>query len=124
MESQQQKWVVSSFLSVAFLLAYLIISAGMYAGGTYDLEARVKNFELIVRGISVFAGLFSFILLYRNEAANKFMGEVVVELGRVSWPNQKEAGYSTVVVIVMVLISGMILGFLDILWAYLLKLVL
>ncbi len=124
MESQQQRWVNLSYLAVAGLLGYLVFSAGIYAGGAYDFEARVKNFELIVRGVSLLAAGILFVGLYRSDRTNQFMGEVIVELSRVAWPTQRETGSSTFVVIAMVVISGLILGFLDYLWTVLLKMVL
>ena len=62
-----------------------------------------------------------FFILYRNEKTNQFMTEVVVELSRVTWPAQKETSWATFLVIVMVLISGMVLGFFDYLWTVLIK---
>ncbi|NDD90698.1 preprotein translocase subunit SecE [bacterium] len=49
------------------------------------------------------------------------MAEVVVELSRVSWPTQKETQAATVMVVIMVLLSGAFLGFLDYLWTVMLK---
>ncbi|OFZ55570.1 MAG: preprotein translocase subunit SecE [Bdellovibrionales bacterium RIFOXYC1_FULL_54_43] len=49
------------------------------------------------------------------------MNEVMMELSRVSWPTQKETSSATMVVVIMVMISGMVLGFLDYLWTVLLK---
>ena len=124
MESQQQKWVNLSYLAVSLLLGYLVFSAGMYAGGAYDFEARVRHFEIWVRGASILAFAALFFGLYRNREVNKFMNEVMVELSRVSWPTQQEAGASTFVVVVMVLISGVVLWVLDNVWVALLKFVL
>ncbi len=69
----------------------------------------------------MFAGAILFMVLYRNEQANQFMNEVIVELSRVTWPTQKDTSSATLVVIVMVLISGLVLGFLDYCWIHLLK---
>ena len=121
MENQQQKWVTMSFLAASALLAFLVFSFGQKFAGAYDLEARFRNIEMILQGGAVFLGLLLFSFLYRNEAANQFMTEVVVELSRVSWPTQKETRGATVLVVVMVLISGLFLGFLDYLWTILLK---
>ncbi|OGD43298.1 preprotein translocase subunit SecE [Candidatus Azambacteria bacterium RIFOXYD1_FULL_42_11] len=65
-----------------------------------------------------------FLALLRNQKANKFMNEVMVELSRVTWPTQKETSSATFIVIIMVLISGLILGLLDYVWTKLLQLVL
>lgn len=124
MESNYQKWVNLSYLVVAALLGYIVFSVGLKLIGVYDLEARVRNAELIIRGLSVAAATILFIFLYRNENANQFMNEVMVELSRVTWPTQKETTSGTVVVVIMVIFSGLFLGFLDYIWTNLLKWVL
>ena len=124
MESQYQKWVNLSYLVFAALVGYVVFTAGLQLGGAYDLEARVRSYDLIVRGFSVLVGAVLFGGLYRHERANQFMNEVATELTRVTWPSQKETTNATFVVIIMVVVSGMILGFLDYVWTALLKMVL
>lgn len=121
MESQFQKWVNLSYLAVAVLLGYILFAASMQVGGVFDLEAKVKNFHLVAQGASVLVGAILFLILYRNENVNQFMNEVMTELSRVTWPTQKETSSATVIVIVMVLISGMILGLLDYFFTYVIK---
>ncbi len=123
MESQYQKWVNLSYLALAVLVGYLIFAMSNKVVGAYDLEARVKNVELIIRGISVLFGAILFVVLYKNDQANQFMNEVMTELSRVTWPTQKETTSATFIVLVTVLIAGMILGFLDYVWTKLLQLV-
>jgi preprotein translocase SecE subunit len=124
MESQFQKWVNLSYFAVAFLLGYVIFSLSTHVIGAYDLEAKFHNVELVMRIVSVVAGAILFAVLYRHDEANQFMNEVMVELSRVTWPTQKETSSGTVVVIVMVIISGFLLGFFDYFWTTLLKWVL
>jgi len=121
MENQHQKWVTLSYLAVAALLAFVALQLGQKLVGAYDLEARVRNAELMLRGFSVLAGVVLFVALYRSEQATQFMTEVVVELSRVTWPTRKETSAATVLVIIMVIISGLFLGFLDYLWTVILK---
>lgn len=121
MESQYQKWVNLSYLALAALVAYVIFALGVKLAGSYDLEARIRNIDLILQGISIGIGAVLFFVLFRSEQANQFMNEVMVELSRVTWPTQKETTSATFVVIVMVVVSGMILGFLDYFWTSLLK---
>ncbi len=124
MENQYQKWVNLSYLALAAVVGYIVFALAIRLVGVYDLETRVHNVELIVRGLSVGLGGLVFLILWRNQQANQFMNEVMVELSRVTWPTQKETSSATVVVIVMVLISGAVLGFLDYVWTSLLKQVL
>jgi len=124
MESQYQKWVNLSYLAVAILFGYLLFSAAGTIVGYYDLEAKVRNVDLMIRIGSVVAGAALFVGLYRNDQANQFMNEVVAELSRVTWPTQKDTSSATLIVIIMVIISGMVLGLLDYFWIQLLKWVL
>jgi preprotein translocase subunit SecE len=124
MESQHQKWVNLSYLALAALVGYVVFTATSKIVGAYDLEARVKNIELILRVVSVAAGAILFTVLFRNNRSNQFMNEVVVELSRVTWPTQKDTASATMIVVVMVVVSGMVLGFLDYLWVRLLQWVL
>lgn len=116
MESQNQKWVTGSFIAFAVLIAYLLFAALFKLSGVYDFETKVKNFELVVRLVSIGSGILLFLGLYRSDTANQFMHEVVTELSRVTWPTVKETYSATFIVIVMVLISGLILGLLDKFW--------
>ncbi len=124
MESQHQKWVTLSYLTVAGLFGYLVFSMGGKLASFYDLEAKIRNIDLILRAASAVLGALLFVILYRHDEVNQFMNEVMAELGRVAWPTQKETASSTFVVIVMVLISGTVLGLLDFVWIQLLKRVL
>lgn len=124
MESQHQKWVNLSYLALSALFGYIVFSLSGKVTGAYDLEARVRNIDLILRAVALVGGLGLFFVLYRSERANQFMNEVAVELSRVTWPSQRDTVNSTFVVIIMVIISGIVLGFLDYCWIQLLKWVL
>ncbi len=124
MQSHHQKWVNFSYLFLAVLVGYISFASSSKIASVYDLEASFRNIDLVIRvGSLVVSGLV-FLILSRNERANQFMSEVVVELSRVTWPTQKETTSATFVVIVMVLISGMVLGFLDYFWTKVMQLVL
>jgi preprotein translocase subunit SecE len=124
MENQHQKWVNFSYLAVAALFGYIVFAFAMKLAGTYDLEARVRHVDIIIQMSSIALSIVLFIVLYRNQKANEFMSEVVLELSRVTWPAQKETMSATMIVIIMVLISGMILGLLDYIWTKLVQWVL
>lgn len=124
MESQsadRRKWVNLSYVSVSVLISYILFSLLTKLAGVYDLEARVQNVDLVIRGLSAGVGLVLFFVLFRHSRVNVFMDEVVLELSRVTWPLQKETTRATIVVLVMVLISGVALGGMDTLWTWLLQ---
>jgi preprotein translocase subunit SecE len=124
MESQHQKWVNLSYIACAFLLAYVVFTGGLSLSAQFDWETKLRSIDLYLRIISIVAGGLLFVGLYTNQRANTFMNEVVSELARVTWPTQKETTSGTIVVIVMVILSGAFLGFLDYLWTVVLQWVL
>lgn len=112
----QRKWVLLSYAAFAALVSYVVWALLTKAAGAYEWESKLKNADLLVQGVSVGLGLILFVYLFRHTKVNQFMDEVVAELSRVTWPTQSDTSKATVVVLVMVLISGMILGFLDWVW--------
>ena len=117
----RQKWVNLTYILGAGMVAYVVFELGFSLAGQWDLEARVNNIDLIIRGASVVMGALMFLFLYRSDRINQYMNEVVVELSRVTWPTAKDTYKATIVVIIMVLISGMFLGGMDALWTRLIQ---
>jgi preprotein translocase subunit SecE len=116
MENNLQRYVWISFLAVSGLIAYIAFVALFKLAGMYDVEAKVKGIDLWIRLASLGLGLGLFIGLYRSDTANQFMHETVTELTRVTWPTNKETMNATFIVVIMVLVTGMILGLFDKFW--------
>ena len=53
-----------------------------------------------------------------------FLAHVVDELRRVQWPDRRQVGQSTLVVLLFVIIAGSYLGLLDAIWQPLIKAIL
>lgn len=116
MENSNQKWVSVTFLAFSVLVGYIIFAGLFKLAGVYDFEAKVKNLDLVIRFLSIGIGALLFLILYKNDTANQFMHETVTELSRVTWPTNKETISSTWIVIIMVLVTGLILGLFDKFW--------
>ncbi len=116
MESQTQKWVTLSYIAVAALAAWVLSSLAFNLSAAWELEARFKQIETMIRVGSVALGFVAYFAMSRNETSNKFTTEVVEELSRVTWPTVDDTTKATIVVLIMVLISGGILGLFDALW--------
>jgi len=124
MENRHQKWINLVYLAAAAALSYICYSGLLKLTSLYDLEARIKQIAIISQLGSLGLGAVLFLVLFLNKSANTFTNEVASELERVTWPTQKETASATTIVIVMVLISGVVLGVLDYFWGYLLKAIL
>jgi len=117
----QRKWIVISYLGVSILFAWILHALLYKAVGAYDLEARVRNIDLIIQGSSIVLGAILFFILSKHTKINQFMGEAFSELSRVTWPTVSDTQKATVVVIIMVLFSGVVLGMFDSFWTWILK---
>ncbi len=120
-QSQHQTWVNFSYLALAVLVGYLFFAFAGQVVVSFDLESKVRSLDAILKGLAFLVSLACYFGLTRNDSANQFMNEVVAELARVTWPTALETRDSTVIVMIMVLISGVILGFLDYCWIQMLK---
>ncbi len=116
MENSSNKAVLITFGAFSVLIGYLVFAGLFKLAGVYDFEAKVKNIDLVIRLASMGVGALLFLILYKNDSANQFMHETVTELSRVTWPTNRETISSTWIVVIMVLVTGMILGLLDKFW--------
>jgi len=121
MENQRQKWVNLSFLAVSVLLGYILFELSFKFVGALDLEAKIRQIDWIIRFGSIGIAALTFLILFKNDKANQFTDDVVLELSRVTWPTTNDTTRATLVVVIMVLIAGMILGGLDVFWSWVVK---
>jgi preprotein translocase subunit SecE len=124
MNAENRKWVLGGFIAIAMLVGYILMQTLFKLAGIWDLEARVKSIDLVIQIGSLLVAFGVFFFLTKHEKSNQFTTEVVTELSRVTWPTQKETTSATMIVIVMVIVTGVILGLLDYVWARLIQLVL
>lgn len=121
MDTQRHKWVNLSFLSAAALFGYITFSLMGTVAALYDVEARVENLDLYMRGLSVAFGLGLFVYFYTSQKINQYMHEVVAELARVTYPTGEDTYKTTIVVMIVVIILGAFLGGLDSFWSWMLQ---
>ena len=116
MENSNNKAVFIAFGAFSVLIGYIVFAGLFKLAGVYDFEAKIKNIDLVIRLVSMAIGALLFLILYKNDSANQFMHETVTELTRVTWPTNKETVSATFIVVIMVLITGLILGLVDKFW--------
>ena len=124
MENNNKKWVSLSVLAFAIIVAVLANMGMIRLAGMYDLEAKIKGLEWILRVTTFAIGAGIYALIYLNEKSNAYLNEVVVEVSKIAWPTKDETIKSTIVVVIFVIIAGVILGTFDYLWSLVLKAVL
>jgi len=109
----QSKWVHILFATAGILLAWLLTKCGdwvwSYFGKPNDLYVGL--------GAVVVAGIATWVA-WKNEEVFTLANEVTSELSKVTWPDRRETVSSTIVVIATTIISSLLLGFFDAVWAW------
>jgi preprotein translocase subunit SecE len=111
-----QRWINISYLVVSALLWMVFRHI---AEVVWDLAHwQVSSDVLIAPTDWVAVGLAAilFVTMVRNRRLNEFMGEVALELSKVTWPPRKESVMSAGVIVVLVAIVSLLLVGFDTLW--------
>ncbi len=113
MERKNKKIITLCFV-FAGVLAWFVVGILMdLLSASFGILARAFSSDAIRHGVPVVVGLGLFLALQFNAKVVKWADEVVIEIGKVVWPSRKDTTAMTVVVCVMVLISGLVLGLFD-----------
>lgn len=116
MENSNSKIITISFMAAGILLGIvafvLIESAAAVATGA---TGRFLSQEFVRHGVPVGLGLIAFFVLQFNKKVLAWADEVVSELRKIHWPTRRDTTNLTIMVCVMLLISGGVLGLFDVL---------
>ena len=117
METEQEegpnKAVHMMFLSGGLLLFFLVNWTAEWVVGYW-----VKNpNDFLLNGIAAAVALTAGIAAYQNDRVYTLAHEIAGELQKVTWPTKKETQLGTIVVLVTVIVSAIILGSFDFVWA-------
>lgn len=119
----------SKILTVSFLLGGVIVAIVVNAlftafAASWTFVAKAYAMETVRHGLPVGLGMITFFILQFHPKALSYSDEVVTEIKKVVWPSRKDTTAMTIVVSIMLLISGFILGFFDLISNELVKLML
>ena len=73
--------------------------------------------ELITTAVAALGAVTVGVTLYRSDRVHGMASEVAAELKKVTWPTGKEVRAATIIVIGMALLSAVVLGTFDLVWA-------
>jgi preprotein translocase subunit SecE len=116
MENTNSKIITISFMAAGILLGIvafvLIESLAAVATGSVG---RFFAQEVVRHGFPVAIGVVVFVVLQFNKGVLSWADEVVSELRKIVWPSQRDTVQMTIMVCFMLVISGALLGALDVL---------
>lgn len=118
MGNENGKILTLSFVVASIIIGFVVSMLLQTFSASFSVVARAMANDLVRHGIPVIVALIVFAALYFNKNVMVFGEEVVTELRKVVWPSRKDTVGMTIVVCVMLIISGMVLGLFDFLSAH------
>jgi preprotein translocase subunit SecE len=112
-ENSNRGMISLAFVLMGFLVFLTVSILFEAAAGAFGPVARLYGQELYRHGIPVGTGLITFAFLNFHPKVVNWADEVVTEIRKVVWPSRKDTVAMTIVVCIMVLVSGMGLGLFD-----------
>lgn len=111
-----QRWINISYLVVTAVLWLVFRHLAEVIWDLAHLQASPDALIAPTDWIALGLAAVVFITMLRNRRLNEFMGEVALELSKVTWPPRKESVMSAGVIVVLVgIVSLLLVGF-DTLW--------
>jgi preprotein translocase subunit SecE len=115
MENTNNKIITVSFMITGILVGIVVavLWEALIAIATGGFGRFIAQ-DVVRHGLPVLVGFGVFLALEFNKPVFAWADEVVTEIKRVVWPSRKDTAAMTILVCVMVLISGVALGLLDV----------
>src|SRR4051812_31691598 len=115
MENSNKKFITFGFMVVGILIALVVnVLLDTAAAVTTGSVSRFLSGDLIHHGLPVVVGLGLFMGLQFNHKVTAWADEVAAEIRKVVWPSRKDTTAMTIVVCIMLIISGAVLGLMDV----------
>lgn len=109
-----QKIVLVGFLAFAVTGAYIVSTLMSVLAATSGWFAMIYDSAAVRHGVPVGSGVILFIYFMSKSSVRRWGEEVVVEVGKVVWPNRKDTQALTIAVTFIILLAGLLLGGFDV----------
>ncbi len=118
MENSNQKYITVCFVGLAICTSYVVSVIIDTLSMSWAVFARYLQGDFIIHGVPVILGIAMFLFLQFNRRTVQRADDVIVEVQKVVWPSKKDTMGMTVVVTIMLIISGILLGIFDLISNY------
>src|ERR1700733_7391462 len=121
MNDDNKKIITVSFVALSLLVGFVAHLLLVFLAQSFSFFTRIESNELFSNGIPVVLGIITFASLQWNKTVVNYSEGVISELMKVVWPSRKDTGLMTIVVVITLIISGVVIGAYDTIWAYLIN---
>ena len=112
-KSENIKIVTVSFILLSFLTAFVARVVFETLSVAFGFFANFYSKDIFRHGVPLFFGLLAFSVFQLNKPYQKLADEVVTEVRKVVWAGKKELYSMTILVCVILIVSGLVLGLFD-----------
>lgn len=113
MDNTNSKIVTLSFLAISALIGFTVATLLRVFSGAFGVVAKAMEMDILKHGLPVAVAFGLFLYLQFNKKILSWADEVIAEIKKIVWPPIKDTRGMTIIVIVMVLISGVIVSVFD-----------
>ncbi len=106
MGNDNKKIVAVSFVCAGILTAIVANLLLDVLASTFGVVARLQDYEIFRHGLPVALGLAAYLSLQLRPSMQLWADEVVSEIRKVVWPSRRDTFAMTVVVCVLLVVSG------------------
>lgn len=107
------KIVTVSFIILSFLVVFVVQVIFETLAVIFGVVANYYSMDLFRHGVPIVVGILTFTVFQLHQPYQKLADEVVTEVRKVVWASKKELYSMTVLVCVILVISGVVLGVFD-----------
>lgn len=108
MGADNKKIITMSFVAAGVLTALVVSLLLDVAASAVGAVARLQDIQAFRHGLPVVLGVLAFGLLQFRPKMNVWADEVVSEIRKVVWPSRKDTMGMTMVVCILVVMSGVV----------------
>ena len=109
------KIVTVSFIVMSFLIAFVVRVIFELLSVALGYVAGLYSQDIFRHGVPIATGIGTFLFFQVNQSYRKLADEVVTEVRKVVWVGKKELYSMTILVSVILIVSGVVLGIFDLL---------
>ncbi len=112
-KEENLKIVTVSFIALSFLAAFVTRVIFETLSVAFGSVAHLYSMDIFRHGAPISAGVAAFLIFQLHKPYRKLADEVVTEVRKVVWPGKKELYAMTILVCVILVVSGLVLGVFD-----------
>ena len=113
MDKLHHKIMMVSFVGFAFVLAAIVRTMLEVLASSIGSFAVIYDQDLVRHGVPAASGIALFVYMVASAKTRVWAQEVIAEVAKVVWPSKKDTTAMTIVVTIIILVSGFMLGAFD-----------